>query len=95
MASAYQFASLGSCGHSNLSHFYADYLPIFIYGLLPSNSGSCSNMSFVQPNLNQDGQQSGCRLPIFTHDLIYLLTDCFQISYMDYFYQILNMDLVS
>ena len=51
-------------------------------------------MSFVQPNLNQDGQQSGYCLPIFTHDLIYLLPDCFQISYMDYFYQTLNMDLV-
>ena len=50
MATAYQFASLHSCGHSNLVIFVL-VLPISIYGLLSSNSGSSFNMSYVRQTI--------------------------------------------
>ena len=46
MAAAYQYASVRCCGHSYLV-ILIEFLPNFIYGLLPSNPGLSSNMSFV------------------------------------------------
>ena len=50
MAAGYQFVSAHCCGHSNLVILFR-VLPIFIYGLLVSNSGSSLNMSFVRPTI--------------------------------------------
>ena len=50
MAAGYQFVSAHCCGHSNLVILFR-VLPIFIYGLLVSNSGSSLNMSFVRPKI--------------------------------------------
>ena len=68
------------------------FLPNFIYGLLPSNSHSSLN-TFCLMNDNQDGRQNGRHLLVCTcgHYLSHLLPDCFQISYMDYFYQTLTL----
>ena len=52
MAAAYQFTFIRSCGHSNLV-ILIGFLPNFIYGLLPSNSGLSSNMSFVRQTITK------------------------------------------
>ena len=51
------------------------------------DSGSSSNMSFVQPKITKKADKVAV-----TYQFV---LDCFQISYMDYFYQSLNMGLVS
>ena len=52
MAAACPFALVRCCGHSNLV-ILIGFLPNFIYGLLPSNPGSSSNMSFVQQKITK------------------------------------------
>ena len=52
MAAAYQFASVRSSGHSNL-FILIGFLQKFIYGLLLSNPGSSSNMSFVRETITK------------------------------------------
>ena len=53
--------SVCTCGHSTLVIYYPIYSK-FIYGLLPSNSGSSSNMhGLLQANDNLDGRQNGRR----------------------------------
>ena len=47
IAAAYHFAPTRCCGHSNLVKFNRISSKLHIYGLLPSISGSSSNMSFV------------------------------------------------
>ena len=48
----YQFASFRCCGHSNLV-ILNQISSKFHYGLLPSNPGSSSNMSFVGQTINK------------------------------------------
>ena len=52
MAATYQFTSIRSCGQSNLVIFnWISYK--FVYGLLPSNSGSSLNMSLVGQHITK------------------------------------------
>ena len=83
MVATYQFVSLCCCGHSNLVTFIK-FLPIFIYGLLPSSL----NMSFVRPTIAK--MANNWPPPTSTPYLSHLFPDCFQTSYMDYFYQTLT-----
>ena len=64
--------SVVCCGHSNLVILTA-FLPNFIYGLLPSNSGSTSDMFFFPTKDNQDGRQNGRHLSVYIHLLLWSL----------------------
>ena len=91
MAAAYQFASLRCCGHS--------YLVIFLRN--SSNFHICIasitlwfkfEYEFVRPTIAKMGDK--WLPPTSSHSwtscLSHLLPNCFQISYMDYFYQTLT-----
>ena len=76
-----------------LRHFSSDFFQFsYIYLLLLSHSGSSLNMSFVRPTIVKIANK--WPPPASSHSwtpyLSHLLPDCFQISYMDYFYQTLT-----
>ena len=91
MACAHQFASVRCCGHSNWVIFILISSNFHIW-LLLSNPGSSLNMSFVRPMIAKmaDKWLPTTSLHSLTPYLSHLLPDCFQISYIDYFYQTLT-----
>ena len=64
-----------------------------MYGLLLSHYGSSLNTSFVPPTIAKmaDKWPQPIILLLWTLYLSHWLPDCFQISYMDYFYQTLTL----
>ena len=77
-------------GHSNL-HLLIGFLSDFIYGLLPSNSGSSLNTGFVRKRWPRWPTKwpPPISLHLWTLYISHLLPDLFQISYMDCFHQTL------
>ena len=59
------------------------------------DSGSSSNMSFVRPKITKKADKVAATYQFALMTLVILVPDCFQISYMEYFYQTLNMGLLS
>ena len=92
MAAAYQFTSGRCCGHLIVFIFIRISSNFHIYILLPSNYASSLNMSFVRATIAKmaDKWPPPTSLHSWTPYLSHLLTDCFQISYMDCFYQTLT-----
>ena len=65
---AYQFTFIRCCGHSNLV-ILIGLFPNFIYGLLSSNPGSSSNMSFARQTITKmaDKMAAACQLASICH----------------------------
>ena len=90
---AYQFASVRCYDHSNLVIFILISSNFHIW-IASTKLWFKFEYEFCLTIDSQDDWQNGCRLPVCSRGhptfKLALLPDCFQISYMDYFYQTLT-----